>query len=445
MPLHRVRHRPRAALCAAWFLAAIPARAAEEPPRLLLLDLAANGVSAKVAASLTDLLAIEVERGRLFSVVTQEDLRALLKAEELERLLGAGPEELAEAMARLAKAADAPWVLRGSVGRIGGIHVLSATLLDARQAKAVRRVEQNLVGDERGLVGSVRTLALALTLEEKGVAPDISAALIDRLKIAEKAKTLFLALSTGWEVPMGAQSDSAGFAYFRPSLAHVRLDVELQLAGHLRAFLSAGWASTVGERLRMQDKHYARVFDADTGSAVGERVMVAETAIDYSAYRVPVHVGVKLVPEAGRFLPYGLVGVGAARQRYAFSGERLRLLRERASDGSCAAPFGEAEGDACEFALQAQPNADVSTWTLDLIAAAGLEWLLSHHLGLRVEARWGLAWTWEDEQDLHALFVADPVQYEEAGARRADVYGDTFPTRALHQGLVFSAGAVAYW
>ena len=86
------------------------------------------------------------------------------------------------------------------------------------------------VGEETGLVGSLRAAVLSLTLEEKGVAPDISAGLIDDLTIAEKTKTVFFAISPAYEIPVGYQNSADSIVTFQPTFYHLRLDAELPLA-----------------------------------------------------------------------------------------------------------------------------------------------------------------------------------------------------------------------
>ncbi|MFA6034694.1 MAG: hypothetical protein WC889_17475, partial [Myxococcota bacterium] len=123
-----------------------------EPPRLVLLDLQANGVSNEIAQSLTDMLDLELERAKLYTVLSQQDLRALLKVEEQKQLLGVEGAPM-ETLARLAKAVNAPYLCRGSVGKVGNTLVVSLDVIDVNEVKAIRRVNQTLVGDTGSLVG----------------------------------------------------------------------------------------------------------------------------------------------------------------------------------------------------------------------------------------------------------------------------------------------------
>jgi hypothetical protein len=282
---------------------------AAEPPRMVLMDLQANAVSKEVAQSLTDLLDLEIERSGLYTVFSQQDLRAMMAAEEQKQLLGVDDPPI-EVLARIGKAVNAPYLLRGSVGKVGSMMVVSLDLIDVQAVKAIRRVNQTLVGDESSLVGSVRAAALALALEEKGMAPDVSAELIDGLKIAEKPKTLFLSLSPGYEIPVGPVHDSSDILYFMPGYARLRLDAEYPLWKFIRLFASAGYDFTVAQQMRLQDKHYGLVYDASTGTQLGDRASINTTTLDYRATRIPFDLGAKFVPETGRFLPFGIVGLG---------------------------------------------------------------------------------------------------------------------------------------
>jgi hypothetical protein len=340
----------------------------------------------------------------------------------------------------------APYLLRGSVGRVGSYLVVTLDLIDVNEAKAVRRVNQTLVGDESGLVGSIRGAALALALDEKGVAPDISAELIDGLRIAEKRKALFLAFSPGYEIPVGPVHDASDILFFRPAQLALRIDAEYPLWRFVRLFASTGYQTTVAEQLRLQDKHYGLVYDAKTSAQIGDRLNVNTTTLDYTATKIPFDVGVKLVPETGRFLPFVLAGVGVSWQKYAFGTEKLGLLADQGEGSACAAPYAATTVDGkarCKLEIDGKPEEDISSLGLDVVAGAGFEWLLTHHFGLKVEARYALTYLFSSKLD--ALFVSDPVPYTSGADSRAVVYGDTFPVRQVQHGVAVSGGAIFYW
>jgi opacity protein-like surface antigen len=379
-------------------------------------------------------------------VISQNDLRGLLKVEEQRVLLGvdADDEKTVEAFARIARAADAPFALSSSLGRLGGAYVLSLTLLDAKEAKVLRRVTQTLVGRTEELTGSVRTAALALALEERGVTPDLSQELIEGLRISEKSKHLLLSFSAGYESSIGSTEDAASVAAFMPAFLHLRLEAEIPLWSWGRLVGGLGFATTAAANQRKQDKYHSRVYDTGDGTLVGERTWVGASQVDYTALRVPLDVGVKLVPETGRLLPFFLVGIGLAWQNYSFGDAAVGLLYDQPS-GVCDPPFATAEGH-CQLNFPVQPAGDVSTFALDFTAAAGLEWLLTHHLGIRVEARYVLAWAFKGEGDLLAQFsAAEPFEYDPGTGEVQERFGDAFAVRRLHQGLAFTTGLIVYW
>ncbi len=416
-------------------------------PRLLVMDLKPNGVSKEIASSLTDLLDMEIERGRLYQVFSQEDVRLILQNESLKQLLGQD-DNTDESLAQIGRAINAPFLLKGSIGKIGNVYAISLDLLDVKEVKALKRINQTLVGDEGGLVGSLRSAALALNLEEKGLTKDISAQLIDKLKIAQKPKKLFLTLSTGYEIPLGPVHDQHDILYFRPPFAHAKVDIDYPYWRMIRFFLSTSFAFTISEQMRLQDKHTARVYNADTNKEIATKFMITTTTLNYSAYKLPLDFGVKIVPETGRFLPFIKIGAGLSYNKYTFADERLGLLQETVND-ICKSPYSKNQ-NYCSLEVWAKPNDDISFLGVDLTTSAGVEWLLSHHIGLKIEATYNFTFALKSEDQLTTQFTSEPIKYESINKdgqaiNQKDVYVDLFPVRKLHHGLGFYTGVVAYW
>ncbi|NOZ85495.1 MAG: hypothetical protein GXP49_04375 [Deltaproteobacteria bacterium] len=430
---------------------------AKDKPRLLLLDVTPKGVPAEIASSLTDLLDMELERGGLFQVMSEEDFRSLLKAEEYKQLTGTEQGEGSDAnMARIAKGLNAPFLLRSSLGKVGRAYLLSLDLLDAEKSKVVRRVNQTLVGDPTGLVGSVRSAVIALTLEEKGVAPDISEKLIDDLKISEKEKTLFLSISPLFALPVGPPRDEASIAYFMPQMYGARIQAEMPFWHWLRAFAGITFASTINAQLAMQDKHIGLVYNPASNSGADPdltKELVATTLIDYSAMRLPIMVGIKAAPESGRFLPYGLFGLGISFNRYSFSSEDLWLKKEPQQDGTCEEPYssssdflpGSKTRKLCELRVKSPPSGSdsIQYFGLEVVAGGGIEWLLTHHIGLKIDARYTLGYAFESKDSLNIIFKSNKIKYQTQD--KSIQFLDTYPVRKLSHNVAISTGLVVYW
>jgi len=431
------------------FLLFIAAPAAAETERLLLLDIAPHGVPSEVASSLTDLLELEIERGRLYQVISQQDLRTLIKVEEQKLLLGQD-EQTNENLAKIANQVDAPFLLASSLGRVGQAYLLSLELLDAKQVKVVRRVSQTLIGDQEELVGSLRAAVLAITLEEKGVAPDISEELIDELKISEKPKTIYLSFSPAYEVPVGTKASEDSLLVMRPTFYHLRLEAEMPLWPWIRLFGSLSFGTSIAEEFLTEDNHLTGIFD-DGGAQQGYRLQATQVSLNYSALRIPLGFGVKVAPDTGRFIPYALAGLGVSWQNYTFEDATVGVLRETLSDGTCPPPFqpytppGQTS-PFCEIRDQKMsPEGEVDLLGMDVMAAAGFEWLLTHHIGVKAEVRYHLTYAFKDTADLRVAYEGESLPYQVGADTRVDRYYELYAIQRVHHGLVFSAGMIAYW
>jgi hypothetical protein len=432
----------------------LAAPAAAETERLLLLDIAPHGVPAEVASSLTDLLELEIERGRLYQVISQQDLRTLIKIEEQKLLLGKD-EQTNENLAKIANQIDAPYLLASSLGRVGKAYLLSLELLDAKQVKVVRRVSQTLIGDQEELVGSLRSAVLAITLEEKGVAPDISEELIDKMKIAEKPKTIFLSISPAYEIPVGLKASEDSTLVFRPAFYHLRLEAEMPLWPWIRLFASVSFGTSILEEELSNQHHITGIYPAAGGALIDQRMAATVISVPYSALRIPVGFGVKLAPDTGRFIPYALAGLGLSWQRYSSDDASLGILQEAGKDQNedpiCADPFtlftppGGGE-PYCEIRDQSiTPDGDMDTLGLDAIAAAGFEFLITHHIGVKIEVRYHFTYAVKDPQDLRVVFKGESQPYQLGTDTVKDVYHEIYSVQREHHGLAFSAGMIGYW
>ncbi len=428
--------------------------AAREPPRVLLLDIEPLGVPAELARSLSGLLALELERGRQFVVVSEADVRLMLQVEERRLLLG--DDGFEARMSEIGKRAQTPYVLAASLGRVGQTHLLDLRLLDVAGARVVRRVSQTLVGEEEGLLGSLRAATLALGLEEAGVAPDLTAGLLDDLAIAEKTKTAFFALSFVYDADIGWNTSSGrgDFLVLRPHRYALRLDAELPIWRWLRAFGSLGADYSFAAHGQKDHSQFAQVFEAGADEPVAYLLQAVAANYGYDALRLPLHLGVKAVPATGRFLPYALVGLGLSWNRYGFSGSRAVFFSEAREDGQprqCQPPYADdpANGELCSLALDMRPEGDKSFFAFELTAAAGAEWLLGHNLGLKLEARYAFSLALSSAASLRVTYRGESSPYTaEIGGQPRQVTQRLEQLVAVQDQLHllgFSVGLVAYW
>lgn len=107
-------------------------------PRLVVMGLTpAGGVEPAVAESLTEAVAAEASRVKLFEVTSQKDFTTLLGLERQKQLVGCS--EGNSCMAELADALGARFVLSGSVARLGEAFQLNLQTIDTTRTQTVGR------------------------------------------------------------------------------------------------------------------------------------------------------------------------------------------------------------------------------------------------------------------------------------------------------------------
>ncbi len=418
------------------------------PPKIYIQDIQPEaGIDEKVARSLSDLLELEIERGGIFTVVSQQDVRRLLSLESQRLLLGTETDDDLKRMAAIAKNLDAPYALASSVGKVGSTYVLSLRLIDVQEVKVIRRISQTLVGDEQGLIGSLRAAALGLNLEQKGLSPDISEQLIEKLKIAEKEKVLFLSLSPSYEFGLagsGAKTNQKGVINLRPAFMDVRLSMEMPIWRWLRAYGSLAFGSTLNER-----EHYQTLLLAKLNDGLPNESTLFQGVATYQPYSVlhlPVSLGIKAIPERGSFLPFASLGIGFSWQKYSFATGNMDIFQENLSGDPCVPPFTDPENedfqDACYIdTINLTASESPSLIALDLDMAAGIDWLLTHHIGLRIEARYRFSYVPKSSEDLQIEFEGESDPDLDGTVSTVTKFG----LQAVRHGLSFSAGMVVYW
>lgn len=137
---------------------AAPAPAAAVPkgkralPKLLVLDLAANGVPAGAARTLSEAVLGELHARSSGGVLGMSDVKALLGLEAAKQLAGCSESEC---IAQVGGAMGANLVISGSVGALGSARVLSLVLLDVAQAKVLARAQRKAGEDLAALADAV--------------------------------------------------------------------------------------------------------------------------------------------------------------------------------------------------------------------------------------------------------------------------------------------------
>ena len=122
-----------------------------------------GGVSKDTAQLLGEALAGELRRRPGVSVLTMNDVSALLGVERSRQMMGCGDSSC---LAEIGGALGADRVVHGNLGRVGGSLVVNLSALDPRKASAPASVSERLRGDrEEAFLDALPGMASALLAE----------------------------------------------------------------------------------------------------------------------------------------------------------------------------------------------------------------------------------------------------------------------------------------
>ena len=122
----------------ATLVAAVLLAAPAEKPKLVVLDLVAQGAKPEEAAALTEAITQELSQRGLYQVVSSSEVRTMLGVERQKQLLGCS-DDAASCTAELAGALGSRFVLSGSLARLGDALQLSVQTIDTHKAQPVGR------------------------------------------------------------------------------------------------------------------------------------------------------------------------------------------------------------------------------------------------------------------------------------------------------------------
>ncbi len=129
------------------------------PTKLALLELLAQGVPADLADNLTQTAALELKQIPGVSVISKDEIRALLQLEAEKQLLGC---DQISCLAEIGGALGVRFLVAGSVGLVGSTYVINLKLINIVQAQTDNRVAESFVGDSAQLLRATRAAVRAL-------------------------------------------------------------------------------------------------------------------------------------------------------------------------------------------------------------------------------------------------------------------------------------------
>jgi hypothetical protein len=125
-----------------------------------IMDLAAEGVDKSVAANVTQILSAEIKKVDGATVVSRDDVMALLQLEKDKNVLGCSDDT--QCLAELGGALGVERLVIGSVGRLNDSYLVSLKLISTKKVSVENRVTESYQGNESELLRAVRHAGRAL-------------------------------------------------------------------------------------------------------------------------------------------------------------------------------------------------------------------------------------------------------------------------------------------
>ncbi|MEQ9500961.1 MAG: PEGA domain-containing protein [Deltaproteobacteria bacterium] len=252
-----------------------------------VLDLQATGVDAKVTANLTQLLSAAIKRVEGATVISRDDLVALLSLDKLNQMVGEDCDT--SCVAELGGALGVDKLISGSVGTLGETYFISLRLIDPNEVKTDNRITESFKGTEDQLIRAINHAARSLL----GLEASSGGALV--VTASQEAAEVYVDNERVGELPLPPI----------PDLKSGRHSVRLVKGGYFDwqqdAYVEPGDTTAVWAELERRPEQWYEKWWVWT--AVGGAVVVGLTATLIVANRAPENGRVDLLVESGPLRP----------------------------------------------------------------------------------------------------------------------------------------------
>jgi hypothetical protein len=124
--------------------------------KIAVMDLKNEGVGPEAASLLTGVVSNKLASFGIFTVISREDIKNLLKHEQDQILLGCDDEKC---LLKLGDVLGAENLVAGSVGMVGQTYVVNLQLLEVSKARVAKRVNRQFEGSREKLLDEMATAA----------------------------------------------------------------------------------------------------------------------------------------------------------------------------------------------------------------------------------------------------------------------------------------------
>lgn len=131
-----------------------------EELKLAVMPLTARGMEQTTADSLTSILSAQLNQIKGISVISQDDIKAMLSKAALDS--SAECSDSMECVVEIGASLGLSKLVTGAVGKVKDTFVISVQLIDVRNADVVNRVLESYTGDDAELQNAIKLAAYQL-------------------------------------------------------------------------------------------------------------------------------------------------------------------------------------------------------------------------------------------------------------------------------------------
>jgi len=131
-----------------------------EKLKIAVMPLASRGIEQSTADSLTSILSAQLNQIKGISVISQDDIKAMLSKAALDSEVAC--TDSMECVIEIGASLGLSKLVTGAVGKVKNTFVISIQLIDVRKADVVNRVLESYDGDESELQNAIKLAAFQL-------------------------------------------------------------------------------------------------------------------------------------------------------------------------------------------------------------------------------------------------------------------------------------------
>ncbi len=201
--------------------------------KVAVMPLRSQGLEEDVGKNLTQIVALELKNLPAFSVISQDEIAAMLQLEANKQEIGCDD---ASCFAELGGALGVDYLVIGTVGRLGDTFLVGLKLINTRKAEVVNRINESFKGRESDLLRAARFAVFQLV----GARLETPGALAVRVTPDEPFRL---------ELDGALVADIKQLASVSPGRHDLRVEADGYYGQYLETYVEPGLANTIALEL----------------------------------------------------------------------------------------------------------------------------------------------------------------------------------------------------